>query len=128
LPRRTFSRTLTRIVLGYEFMQNEIIILLFTGGVCTLLGWILSQLTIGRKVMAGLAAMDLKVQDNKNDFHRVQDWRAEDQRTVNELRGQTLMQFSSLSSMIEKVLGTADSLIEVVKIQNAIREQELRNK
>ena len=81
--------------------------------VAALFGWTLSQLTIGRKMADAINTMNLRVEHVENDVHRTQD-QIENQRKV------TNDQIIGMSSLVEKVLDTANKLIEIVRIQNAL--------
>ena len=96
-----------------NFMEQQIIGGIVIALVAALFGWTLSQLTIGRKMADAINTMNLRVEHVENDVHRTQD-QIENQRKV------TNDQIIGMSSLVEKVLDTANKLIEIVRIQNAL--------
>lgn len=94
-------------------MEQQIIVGIVIALVAGLFGWTLSQLTVGRKMMESINAMNLRIEHTENDVHRTQD-------EISALRTQTGLQITNMSGLVEKVLETADKLIEIVRIQNAL--------
>lgn len=94
-------------------MENEIIIGVVVALFSGILGWSLSQLTVGRKIEQSIADTRLLIEKCSNDAHRAQD-------EVAQLRFQTTAQVTSMTSLVEKVLETANKLIDLVRIQNAL--------
>lgn len=94
-------------------MENEIITGLIIAIVSGVFGWSLSQATIGRKVTQSLSEMKSTVEHNTMDCRRAHD-------DITNVRDEVTARTSSMSSLVEKVLNTADKLIEIVRIQNAL--------
>lgn len=105
-------------------MEQEIIIGIIVAFVSGIFGWSLSQLTIGRKISEkvgnSMNEMNLTIQRVENDNNRTKDELAA-------LRTHTASEVSSMSTLVEKVLDTANKLIDVVQIQNALLNQKFRS-
>ena len=105
-------------------MQNEIIIVAITALISSLVGWAVSQATVGRKTLAIINRMELSianvtnemklaVERVSNDTHRAQD-------EINAVRVDITTRITGITDLVETVLDTANRLIEVVKIQVAV--------
>lgn len=98
-------------------MENEILVGIVIAIVSAAIGWAISQATVGRKVAAAISKMELSIERCANDTHRAQD-------DIQQLRRETTERIVGMASLIEKVLGTADKLIDLVRIQNALLIEE----
>lgn len=105
-------------------MENEILSGMVIALVSALLGWALSQATMGRKVAAALADMklDLKlaIERSGNEAKRSQEEVSQIRNEVSEVRADTTQRMGIMANMVEKVLNVASELIELVKVQNAL--------
>lgn len=113
-------------------MTNEIlagvIVAVFTALFTAIITWAFSQATTGRKVINALAEMKLAIERVNNDAHRAQDEVAAIRLEVSAVRSDTTNRMSIMADMVTKVLDTADKLIELVRIQNALLVERAQEK
>ena len=102
-------------------MENEILAGIVIAIVSTSIGWALSQATTGRKVATSLSRMELSMQTIANDTHRAQD-------EIAAVRSDTTTRITSMNTLVTKVLETADKLIDLVRVQNALLADKERHR
>ena len=94
-------------------METEIIGGTVLALVSAALGWAVSQATVGRKVAEAISKITIDLDHTANEVHRSMD-------DVRQLREDTTSRIIAMTNMVNKVLETADKLIDVVQVQNAL--------